>query len=231
MNFFEQQEQARRKTGLLVFYFALAVVLIVIAVDLIVLFAWRMQSSSIREAIAPQATNNTILILTTIGTLALIGIATLWKIVSLSSGGRAVAEMMGGVHVSPDTRDPLKRRFVNVVEEMALASGISVPAIYVLPSESSINAFAAGHSPSNAAIAVSRGALEHLSRDELQGVVAHEFSHVLNGDMRINLRLIGILFGILALAMALHWRAPVLAIRSEERRVGKECRSRWSPYH
>jgi Zn-dependent protease with chaperone function len=202
MNFFEHQERARRNTGLLVFYFVVAVVLIVVAVDFIVLFAYRLQSSrSTYEMPDGQFDPSTLLILTTVGTLALIGLATLWKVSSLSSGGSAVADMMGGMLVSPDTRDPLERRLINVIEEMALAAGISVPAIYVLPSESSINAFAAGNSPSTAAIAVSRGALENLSRDELQGVVAHEFSHVFNGDMRLNLRLMGILFGILVLAM------------------------------
>jgi Zn-dependent protease with chaperone function len=109
--------------------------------------------------------------------------------------------MMGGRAVSPDTRDALERRLRNVVEEMAIASGVPVPAIYVLDQEKGINAFAAGFSTEDAAVAVTRGTLETLDRDQLQGVIAHEFSHILNGDMRMNIRLIGVLFGILAIAV------------------------------
>jgi len=118
-----------------------------------------------------------------------------------SSGGGSVARRMGGTLVSADTRDPLRRRLRNVVEEMAIASGVPAPEIYVLEQESGINAFAAGFSPNDAAVAVTRGALELLNRDELQGVIGHEFSHILNGDMRLNIRLMGILFGIMGLAM------------------------------
>ena len=112
-----------------------------------------------------------------------------------------MAEQLGGTRVGADTTDPLKRRLRNVVEEMAIASGVPVPQVYVLEREAGINAFAAGYSPANAAVAVTRGALENLNRDELQGVIAHEFSHVLNGDMRLNIRLIGLLFGLMVIAM------------------------------
>ena len=100
-----------------------------------------------------------------------------------------------------DATDPLRRRLMNVVEEMAIASGVPVPQVYVLEREAGINAFAAGHTPANAAIAVTRGTLVNLNRDELQGVIAHEFSHVLNGDMRLSTRLIGLLFGLTVIAM------------------------------
>ena len=131
----------------------------------------------------------------------MIGLASLGKTLALRGGGGKVALELGGSLVDPDTRDPLKRRLVNVVEEIALASGVPVPEVYVLEQESGINAFAAGYSPADAAIAVTRGTLEKLSRAELQGVIAHEFSHVFNGDMRLNIRLMGALFGILLLAI------------------------------
>ena len=112
-----------------------------------------------------------------------------------------VARQVGGTLVPADVQDPLRRRLRNVVEEMAIASGVPVPEIYVLEEEGGINAFAAGFTPSDAAIAVTRGALELLERDELQGVIAHEFSHILNGDMRLNIRLMGVLFGIMVLGL------------------------------
>ena len=133
--------------------------------------------------------------------VAFILLASLYKMSSLRGGGGEVARSLGGTQVDSSTRDPLKRRLFNVVEEIALASGVPVPEIYVLDREAGINAFAAGYTPSDAAVAVTRGALEQLDRNELQGVIAHEFSHILNGDMRINIRLMGTLFGILVLAL------------------------------
>src|SRR5258706_11453718 len=119
-----------------------------------------------------------------------------WHILQLSSGGKAVAEMVGARRISSDTRDPLERRLLNVVEEMSIASGVRVPAVYVMDGEEGINAFAAGYDVSDCVVAVTRGTLETLNRDELQGVVGHEFSHILNGDMRLNIRMIGVLAGI-----------------------------------
>jgi Zn-dependent protease with chaperone function len=136
-----------------------------------------------------------------LGTLIVIALGSLYKIAELSAGGESVALMLGGRLVDPHTKELAERRVLNVVEEMALASGVPVPPVYVLDDERSINAFAAGHTPGNAVIGVSRGALTYLTRDELQGVMAHEFSHILNGDMRLNLRLIGTLNGILILAI------------------------------
>ena len=138
---------------------------------------------------------------TALATTVFIVGASIYKSSSLSSGGGRVAQDMGGTLVPADARDPLRRRLRNVVEEMAIASGVPVPEIYVLEEESGINAFAAGYSPGDAAVAVTRGALELLDRDELQGVIAHEFSHILNGDMRLNIRLMGVLFGILVLSL------------------------------
>jgi Zn-dependent protease with chaperone function len=134
--------------------------------------------------------------------LGLIFGGTMLEMNSLRAGGSVVAKMVNGREVDPSTRDLLDRRLVNVVEEMAIASGVPVPRVYVLDDETAINAFAAGHSINDAVIAVTRGTLTRLSRDELQGVIAHEFSHVLNGDMRLNLRLIGVLYGLMVVALA-----------------------------
>jgi Zn-dependent protease with chaperone function len=133
--------------------------------------------------------------------MAIIGLGSLYRIASLRGGGEPVALQLGGVPVPGDTTDFNLRRLRNVVEEIAIASSVPMPRLYVLEHEQAINAFAAGYAPSDAAIAVTRGALERLNRDDLQGVIAHEFSHILNGDMRLNIRLIGVLFGILMLAL------------------------------
>jgi Zn-dependent protease with chaperone function len=205
VNFFEHQERARKQSRWLIFVFMLAVVAIVAAIDLILLLAVGVSTHTSGET--PQSvgelirTNLPLLGGGAIACLVVIGLASLFKSASLRSGGGQVARQLGGTLVESDTRDLKRRRLRNVVEEIALASGVPVPEIYVLEQESGINAFAAGYSPSDAAIAVTRGTLEKLDRSELQGVIAHEFSHVLNGDMRINIRLMGTLFGILLLAL------------------------------
>ena len=136
-----------------------------------------------------------------LGTLGVVVFGSLYKTAALAKGGSAVAESLGGRLVNPNTTNPDERKLRNVIEEMAIASGVPVPKIYVLDDEEGINAFAAGHSPSDAAIGVTRGCMTLLNRDELQGVIGHEFSHILNGDMRLNLRLMGVIFGILCLAV------------------------------
>ncbi len=186
MNFFEQQAAARRASSRLVVLFVLAVVAIVASVDLV---AWCVTRST------------GVLAFFSIATVATIALGSLYRIASLGDGGDAVAVQMGGVAVPADTSDPGLRRLRNVVEEISIASGVPVPKIYVLEQEAAINAFAAGYSPSDAVVAVTRGALDRLNRDELQGVIAHEFSHILNGDMRLNIRLIGVLFGILMIGL------------------------------
>lgn len=205
MNFFEHQAQARKQSRWLIFLFILAVLAIVAAINLVVLvvvgFAgWEPQQGP--RSVADLAVSHMPLMAgAAIGSIAVIGLASLFKTASLRSGGGQVARQLGATLVDADTRDPLRRRLRNVVEEIALASGVPVPEIYVMDQESGINAFAAGYTPSDAAVAVTRGALEKLNRNELQGVIAHEFSHILNGDMRINIRLMGTLFGILMLAL------------------------------
>jgi len=139
------------------------------------------------------------------GTLAVMGLASLYRAATIARGGGQVARLLGATEVSGEGADPLQRRLVNVVEEMALAAGLPVPEIYILEQEAGINAFAAGMAPTNAAITVTRGALERLDRAELQGVIAHEFSHILNGDMRLNQQLMGLSFGILVLSIAGRW--------------------------
>ncbi|MHC9084928.1 M48 family metalloprotease [Luteimonas sp. RIT-PG2_3] len=187
MNFFERQSQARRTSNRLVLLFGLAVIGIVVAVDL-----------GVALVFGPRPVA---LLVASLATLGVIGIGSLYRISSLRGGGEPIALQMGGSPVPEDTTDFQLRRLRNVVEEMSIASGVPVPKIYVLEHEAAINAFAAGYSPSDAVVAVTRGALEKLNRDELQGVIAHEFSHILNGDMRLNIHLIGVLFGILMLGL------------------------------
>lgn len=203
MNFFEHQDRARRRTRGLILLFSLAVIAIILVVNVIVLIAFG-RVETIEEPFFSQvfiSRHLDLLLWASLLTGGVIGIASLYRSASLRSGGGKVARELGGTLVEPDTSDPLRRRLRNVVEETAIASGIPVPEIYVLEQEQGINAFAAGYSPADAAIAVTRGTLESLNRDELQGVVAHEFGHILNGDMRVNIRLIGLLFGILVLAI------------------------------
>jgi Zn-dependent protease with chaperone function len=194
MNFFERQRQVRRLSFRLVMLFVLAIITIVLAVDVIVAVAFGSSGTSPESLVGLVITSSAI-------TLLVIGLASLFRTVSLRAlGGASVAAGLNGRLVPEDTTDPQLRRLRNVVEEMAIASGMPVPKVYVLEHEAGINAFAAGWSSGDAVVAVTRGALERLNRDELQGVIGHEFSHIVNGDMRLNMRLIGLLFGILVLA-------------------------------
>ena len=191
VTFFEHQARARRSTSLLVVLFALAVGGVVLAVNLVVPLALYVGA---RGFITPSAG---LYVGLTVVTLAVIGIRTLVGVLQMRGGGDAVAQLAGGVRVERGTRDADERRLLNVVDEMAIASGVSVPHVYVLRGERGINAFAAGYSPNEAVVAVTEGTARTLTRDELQGVVAHEFSHVLNGDMRLSVQMIGVLAGIL----------------------------------
>jgi Zn-dependent protease with chaperone function len=204
VNFFENQDHARRQTRWLVVLFIFAVIAIIVAVDFALLLAFGLANLDQEVSVLSihGLTSNLPLLMTgAVASGSVIGLASLFKTASLRGGGGKVARDLGGTLVDADVRDPLRRRLRNVVEEIALASGVPVPEIYVLEQESGINAFAAGFTSSDAAVAVTRGAMEKLSRSELQGVIAHEFSHVFNGDMRLNIRLMGALFGILMLAL------------------------------
>jgi len=206
VDFFARQAASRRQSRWMVFLFVLAVIAIVIAIDLVVVTTVAILTvQDDGGLLASQDFSLTrfplVILFSTIVVLGTIGFSSLARTVSLAAGGSKVAEQLGGTRVGADTADPLRQRLRNVVEEMAIASGVPVPQVYVLEREAGINAFAAGYSPANAAIAVTRGALVNLNRDELQGVIAHEFSHVLNGDMRLSTRLIGLLFGLTVIAM------------------------------
>ena len=206
MDFFERQDKARKRTKLLVFYFIMAVAAIIAAcyiVGVIVFSAAQSHRHDYNDyGGQPQLVlwDARLFFGVTVGVLAVIFIGSAYKTNELAGGGSSVATLMGGRLVNPNTLDPDERKLLNVVEEMAIASGVPVPQVYVLNDERAINAFAAGHTTSDAAIGVTRGCIQMLSRDQLQGVIGHEFSHILNGDMRLNLRLIGIIFGLLCIA-------------------------------
>lgn len=189
MDFFEKQDLARRKTRWLIVYFALAIVGIIATLQVVFTLLLKLPLLDL-ETLAYVSG----------GVIVVVGFGSFIKTMELSQGGRVVASMLGGQPISPGTTDLTERKILNVVEEMSLASGVPVPEVFLLP-DNTINAFAAGHGPGDTAIGVTRGCVEKLSRDELQGVIAHEFSHILHGDMRLNIRLMGLLGGILGLAM------------------------------
>ncbi|MCU0727377.1 MAG: M48 family metallopeptidase [Planctomycetes bacterium] len=203
MDFFTGQVRAKRRTGLLVVCLSLAVLMIAVLIWLIVAgIAW-VDSSGPGQAPYFQWiwTRLDLLAAAFGGTLLVVGLGTGAKFLLLRGGGAAVARALGGRLVPPGSRDPKERRLLNVVEELAIASGAPVPPVYVLDREEGINAFAAGYDLSGAVIGVTKGALDRLTRDELQGVIGHEFSHILNGDMRLNIRLIGVIHGIVVLSV------------------------------
>ena len=203
MNFFENQEAARRSSRELIALFVLAVIAIVAAVNaaLAAMYFGALAPHGTWARYGFSALPNYFFETTTAVVLIMIVGGTVQQILELRAGGEAVAQMVGARLVDPATRDPLERRLLNVIEEMSLASGIPAPRAYVLDGESGINAFAAGLHTADAIVAVTHGALTRLNRDELQGVMGHEFSHILNGDIGLNVRLIGVLQGLLLLAL------------------------------
>jgi Zn-dependent protease with chaperone function len=207
MDFFEEQALARRRTVRLVLLFAVAVVGIVVAVYFLAMVFYGTAATDVvypHDGVGWRASsfwNPSVLLFALGSTTTVIGLGSLYKTAQLRDGGRAVALSLGGRKVDPDSAKLEERRLLNVVEEMAIASGVPVPEVYVLDRESGINAFAAGNTTSDAVIGVTHGTLQRLRRDELQGVIAHEFSHILNGDSRINIRAIGLLHGIFLLAL------------------------------
>lgn len=197
MDFFHHQDTARQRTGLLVMLFTLAVLAITGLVSVISIGIYFYFTGE------PFTTQSIIsyCLLSFVGVLLVVSISSFIRLSELNAnGGRGVAESIGGKLISTDTSNAKHRQLLNVVEEMSIASGIPVPPVYVMTEEHGINAFAAGMSIDDAVIGVTQGALDAFSRDELQGVIAHEFSHILNGDMRLNTRLIGALFGITCIA-------------------------------
>ena len=213
MDFFEAQARAKKRTTRLVALFALAVIGTIVAGYFAAIFLIGQASGRVQRHRgyaaydAPAAPGRplwqpAVFAEVCLGTLAVVGLASLYKWNEFSSGGSAVAESVGGRRVDPHTTDLHERRLLNVIEEMAIASGVPMPAVYILDDEPAINAFAAGLTTGDAVVTVTRGTLEKLTRDELQGVIGHEFSHILNGDMRLNVRLSAILFGILVIGIA-----------------------------
>ncbi len=198
MDFFANQERARRHSRQMVVFFVLAVLAIIAAVDLLLIVVLNLgqQSGQTRLVVSPG-----IMVAVSLAVAGVIGLASLFRLASLRGGGGVIAREVNATLVPPDTTNPAWRRLRNVIEEVAIASGVPVPEIYVLEKESGINAFAAGYSPADAAVCVTQGSLDNLTRDELQGVISHEFSHVIHGDMRLNIRLMGVVFGIVVLSV------------------------------
>lgn len=202
MNFFAAQDEARRKTLRLTLMFFAAVLTLVLLTNLLValVYAWPQMQQGYTFNQSLQNIPLDAWLWISLGVIGIIAVACVYKFLSIRAGGKAVAEALGGRLIHQSTQDPKQRRLLNVVEEMAIASGIAVPPVYLIP-EPSINAFAAGFGTDDAVIGINQGTLDLLDRSELQGVVAHEFSHILNGDTNINLRLMAILHGILFLGM------------------------------
>lgn len=211
MDFFEAQEEARKKTKWLVLWFILAVVGVIVSVDLLVI------------ALAGGGDPLPLVLLASVVTGGIILGASGFKSMQLNAGGSVVAEDLGGRLVMPGSTDFEEKRLLNIVSEMALASGMPVPQVYLMDHEEGINAFAAGTEPSNAVIGVTRGCLQRLSREELSAVIAHEFSHILNGDMRLNMRLMGLVFGLVVLSIIGRAMVELLRFQSfSSRRNNKE---------
>lgn len=204
MDFYQSQETARRHTGRLVFFFILAVLSLIIVTNLLVMVVFGFFAPSEKGlSLGLIAAQFDWWVFGIIGAFVafVILVGSAYKTMTLSGGGAIVAESLGGRLINHGTTDLHERKTLNVVEEMAIASGTPVPPVYLLTTEKGINAFAAGHTPGDAVIGVTRGSIAYLTRDELQGVIAHEFSHILNGDMRLNMRLICILHGVLLIGL------------------------------
>ncbi len=207
MDFFASQELARKNTRKLIGLLVLTVVVLILAIYALVLLIFGGLSKggeTVNELIGTRfltLDNLGLIIAISVVVISVVSIGSLLKTFELRRGGASVADMLGGRRLLPNTTDFSERRILNIVEEMSLASGVPVPPVYVLDQEPGINAFAAGHTIDDAVIGVNRGTIEKLNRNELQGVIAHEFSHILNGDMRMSLRMIGLLHGIQGIAL------------------------------
>ncbi|MBD2461084.1 M48 family metallopeptidase [Oscillatoria sp. FACHB-1407] len=191
MSFFEHQDRARRNTQQLVGLFILSLICVVLCIYGAALIAFGVTGSSV-TVWQPE-----LFFWTAVLTTGVVGLGSWYKAGLLKAGGKVIAKDLGGKLLVPEMANPAEQQLLNVVEEMAIAANMPVPPVYVLDQEYGINAFAAGHTPKDAVIGITRGAIEELTRDELQGVIGHEFSHILNGDMRLNLKLVGLLHGLL----------------------------------
>ncbi len=223
MNFFESQDRVRRNTTKLVFLFVLAVVALIIMTNLLVMMTLGyLNSEQLRDGgTLVQQMDWRTFVTVGVGVSVVILVGSLYKIMTLSAGGKAVAESLGARLISPNTDDLKQRKLLNIVEEIAIASGTPAPPVYLLADEEGINAFAAGFSPRDAVIGVTQGTIDHLSREQLQGVIAHEFSHIFNGDMRLNIRLMGVLNGILVLGIIGYYMLYSASFSGSRRGSGK----------
>ena len=223
MNFFESQDRVRKNTFQLVFLFTLAVVTLIIMTNLLVMVVFgyidREQMQDGGTFLQQMDWRTFAAVSAGVGVVVLAG--SLYKIMALSAGGKTVAEALGGKLIPQNTDDLKQRRLLNVVAEMAIASGTPAPPVYLLADEPGINAFAAGFSPRDAVIGVTQGMIDQLSRDQLQGVIAHEFSHIFNGDMRLNIRLMGVLNGILIIGIIGYYILISASYSRRGRRSGK----------
>jgi Zn-dependent protease with chaperone function len=225
MDFFAAQARARQQSRLLSWGFALCLIVVVSVLSLMVLAALRIvwaageNAEPMGDSLSAWVVEHPgVALLTSLFIGGLLGGASLFRMLQLREGGGYVARSVGGVRVERSTQDPRRRMLHNIVDEMALASGVPAPEVYVLEKDDGINAFAAGHSPANAAVAVTRGALQRLNREQLQGVIAHEFSHILNGDIRISIRLMGLVFGLMAVALAGRTLMRLSMVRGNDRK-------------
>ena len=204
MDFFEHQDEARKNTRRFLVLYSISVLLICSTLAAVVfglsLIAGRPVGPPTAEAPGQLPSQ----LLAAVAAFVITGLiilgASAHRVAQLRGGGSTVAHSLGGKPISPSTKDPDEKRVLNVVEEMSIASGVPMPQVFLMPGENGINAFAAGYTPGDAVIGVTRGCMMGLTRDELQGVMAHEFSHILNGDMRLNIRMIGVLSGIVLLS-------------------------------
>jgi Zn-dependent protease with chaperone function len=203
MNFFESQERAHKHTTLLIVLFGVAVLALIVMANLLILVVFGVvNSQQLRDGQSFVAQMDWKMAATVgAGVSVVVLVGSLYKMMALSGGGKVVAESLGGRLIPRNTEEPNQRKLLNVVDEMAIASGTPAPPVYLLADEPGINSFAAGFSPRDAVLGITQGAIEQLSRDQLQGVIAHEFSHIFNGDMRLNIRLMGALNGILILGI------------------------------
>ena len=201
MDFFERQHRAKKNTGYLVFLFFLAITFVTFLNQLIVGSILAFSHGPKGEPDFSTLYDPIIIFWVFLGTMGIIGLASVFRSFQLKEGGSAIATMMGGQLVNMATTHPDERKLMNVVEEMAIASSVPIPEVFVMHGEEAINAFAAGFTPNDAVIGVTAGCIRQLSRDELQGVIAHEFSHILNQDMRLNLKLVAVVFGLIVLTI------------------------------
>jgi Zn-dependent protease with chaperone function len=213
MNFYDEQKKAKTSTSYLVFIFLIGLSLFATTISLLIL---SIDSYILTKKLIPNSFSEPLFIRSFLSVAFIVFLASLFQFYTLKEGGKAIALSLGGKLITALSHEKSHRTLLNVVEEMAIASGISPPSVYLL-SDKSINAFAAGFTYEDAVIGITQGALDQLNREELQGVIAHEFSHIFNGDMRLNLRLSGMIFGIVFIGAIGRFIVEVL----HETRIGR----------